>query len=110
MTADSGYLRHLYDIILSRRHASPDESYVAKLFARGRERMAQKVGEEAVETALAAVASKQQALISESADLVFHLLILWADMGVTPEDIIAEMQRREGIPGLDEKSSRRKDH
>lgn len=107
MSADAGYLNHLYDIVLSRRGAEVGESYVATLFSKGREKIAQKVGEEAVETAIAAVSQKRQELINESADLLFHLLVLWADAGVAPEDVLSEMQRREGTSGLTEKAGRK---
>lgn len=107
MSLDREYLRHLYDIVLSRKNASPDESYIAKLFAKGRIKIAQKVGEEGVELAIATLAEGKEQVIGESADLLFHMLILWADAGVTPEDVLQEMQRREGISGLDEKKKRK---
>lgn len=107
MTPDPGYLDHLYRIVLSRKGASPDESYIAKLFAKGRAKIAQKVGEEGVETAIAAVAQTNDDIINESADLLFHLLILWADAGIAPADVLYEMKRREGISGLDEKRKRK---
>lgn len=106
MTIDAGYLAHLYNVVLSRREASPSESYVAAMFEKGRSKIAQKVGEEGVETALAAVGEGRKELINESADLLFHLLILWAETGVTPEDILEEMKRREGTSGLKEKAYR----
>lgn len=106
--SDAGYLNHLYAIVESRRNVSPDESYIAKLFAKGRRKIAQKVGEEGVETALAAVAETREDVISESADLMFHLLVLWAECGITPDEVMAEMQKREGISGLDEKKSRQR--
>lgn len=104
---DAGYLAHLYNVVQSRRDASPEESYVAKMFARGRNKMAQKVGEEAVEVAIAAVGEGKKEVVGESADLLFHLLVLWAETDVTPQEVLAEMQRREGISGLDEKKNRR---
>lgn len=107
MTADAGYLNHLYAIVESRKGASPKESYIGKLFSKGRAKMAQKVGEEGVEVAIAAVAQGREDVINESADLLFHMLILWADAGIRPEDVLAEMQRREGISGLDEKAKRK---
>lgn len=108
MKPDADYLNHLFSIVQSRKTASPEKSYIAKLFGKGRLKIAQKVGEEGVETALAAVAEDKNALVGESADLLFHLLILWADAGVTPGDVLAEMKRREGISGLDEKAARKK--
>lgn len=100
-------LENLYDVIQERRnHGDPASSYVAKITAKGRKKIAQKVGEEAVETVIAGVGSKPEKLVSESADLLFHLLILWADAGVTPDDIAEELGRRDGTSGIDEKASR----
>ena len=100
-------LERLYATIEARRGADPDASYVARLTAKGRAKIAQKVGEEAVETVIAACADDTRALIGESADLLFHLAVLWADAGITPADIAAELQRREGTSGLAEKAARR---
>lgn len=102
-----GYLDHLFAIVESRKKASPDESYIARIFAKGRRKIAQKVGEEGVETALAAVGETRADVISESADLLFHMLILWAECDIRPQDVLNEMQRREGISGLDEKKQRK---
>jgi len=96
-------LHHLEQTIRQRRTADPTVSYVAKLAAKGRAKIAQKVGEEAVETALAALSGDKRELASESADLLFHLMILWADGGLSPSDVYAELTRREGISGLDAK-------
>ncbi len=90
----SDTLNELYKIICARRTADKNISYVAKIFAKGRKKIAQKVGEEAVETVVAALAEGKQELIEESSDLLFHLLILWADCGVTPQEIILELERR----------------
>jgi len=109
VTVDPGYLAHLYDVVMERRNAAPDQSYVAALFAKGKSRIAQKVGEEAVETAIAAVSESREALISESADLLFHMLILWADAGIRPEDVLQALQQREGTSGLAEKRNRSSD-
>ena len=100
-------LETLYATILARRAGGSDASYVAKLTAKGRAKIAQKVGEEAVETVIAAVADDRAAIISESADLLFHLAVLWADSGVTPANIAAELDRRQGVSGLDEKAARK---
>lgn len=86
--------------------ADPEVSYVAKMARRGRRKMAQKVGEEAVEVAIAAVSQDKEKLISESSDLIFHLMVLWQDAGVTLDDIADEFERREGRSGLAEKKSR----
>jgi len=90
----SNTLNDLYKIILSRKTADKTVSYVAKISAKGRKKIAQKVGEEAVETVIAALAEGKEELVSESADLLFHLLILWADCGVTPAEVMAELERR----------------
>ncbi len=100
-------LDRLYTLIVSRKGGDPATSHTAKLFARGRAKIAQKLGEEAVETVLAAAALRDNdEVVGESADLIFHLLVLWADCGVTPEEVWAELQRREGRSGVDEKKSR----
>ena len=92
--------------IRARRGADPAASYTAKLFARGRGKIAQKVGEEAVETVIAALTEDRIALIGEATDLVFHLLVLLADCDVSLDDIRAEIRQREGISGIDEKAAR----
>jgi len=98
----------LFAVIESRKGADPDTSYTAKLFAKGRKKIAQKVGEEAVETALAAVSETPAAVAAESADLLYHLLVLWAETGVAPGDVWAELNRRAGVSGIEEKNSRKK--
>lgn len=99
-------LNTLFATIQSRKSADPATSYVASLFAKGQKKIAQKVAEEAIETALAAGFGRKDELIAESADLIFHLAILWADSGITPEDVAAELKRREGTSGHDEKRAR----
>lgn len=91
-----------------RREGDADASYVAKLAAKGRGKICQKLGEEAVETIVDAMAGKKNGVVGESADLLFHLLMLWADMGVEPADVAAELQRREGTSGIEEKKNRKK--
>ena len=91
--------------IRSRRDADAGTSYVASLFAKGRPKIAQKVGEEATETVIAALAQPDK-LVSEAADLVFHLLVLLADAGLTLDQVRAELARREGTSGHDEKAAR----
>ena len=108
MTTTSKDLDALFEVIASRRGDDPESSYTAKLFARGRPKIAQKLGEEAVETVIAALAEGPQALISESADLLYHLLVLWADCGVKPEAVWVELANRKGVSGLDEKKARKK--
>jgi phosphoribosyl-ATP pyrophosphohydrolase len=92
--------------IIERRAADPGSSYVAKLTAKGRAKMAQKLGEEAVETVIAAVADDRTEMVGEAADLMFHLAMLLADMGLSFDDIRAELARREGVSGIDEKAKR----
>lgn len=104
---DAGYLKHLYAIVESRKGAAASESYIASLYHKGRKKIAQKLGEEAVETAIAATADDRAEIINESADLIFHWLILLADAGITPEEVFLEMKRREGVSGLTEKAGRK---
>jgi phosphoribosyl-ATP pyrophosphohydrolase len=103
-----GELARLFALIQSRRGADPASSYTARLFAAGRAKIAAKVGEEATETVIAGVAETPDRLTSESADLLYHLLVLWADAGIAPADVLAELARRESQSGLAEKASRRK--
>ena len=100
-------LEKLYTTIEARKGADKSVSYVAKLFHKGTLKIAQKVGEEAVETVIAAIAEDKQALVNESADLIFHLLILLADRGVKINEIVDELDRRMGLSGLDEKALRK---
>jgi len=102
----------LFDLeqtIRQRRQADSSQSYVAKLTARGRGKIAQKVGEEAVETVIAAMASDREGAIGESADLLFHLLVLLADLDISLDDVLDELDRREGVSGIAEKASRKTD-
>ena len=105
--ADS--LDALETIIRERRGGDPATSYVAKLTAKGRAKIAQKLGEEATEAVIAAIQDDRDALKGEAADLVFHLLVLLADAGLSLDDVRAELARREGVSGLDEKASRHAD-
>ncbi len=104
---DDRVLARLYATILARKGADPAQSYTAKLLAEGTEKIAKKLGEEAVETALAAAGGDPKRIAAESADLLYHLLVLWANAGVTPEDVWAELSRREGLSGIAEKQGRR---
>lgn len=103
----SDSLSRLETIIRARRTADPATSYVAKLSAAGRAKIAQKVGEEAVETVIAAMAGDPTKLTAEAADLIFHLLLLLAEGGVSLAEVIAELDRREGVSGLVEKAARK---
>lgn len=100
-------LDKLYAVILERRKASPDESYVAKRFKQGKGKIAQKFGEESVETIIAALEDDKEEIINESADMLFHWLLLLAISGVKPEQVAAELEKRSGISGLDEKALRK---
>lgn len=96
----------LFAVIESRKGCDPETSYTAKLFAKGRLKIAQKLGEEAVETALAAAAQGSEQVASESADLLYHLLVLWAETGVKPADVWLKLAERKGRSGIEEKASR----
>lgn len=98
-------LDRLEATIRARRGADPAGSYTASLFARGRPKIAQKLGEEAVETVIAAMAQPDK-LVSEAADLVFHLIVLLSDAGLGLDDVRAELARRDGVSGHDEKAAR----
>ncbi len=93
--------------VAARRGGDPAESYVARLTAKGRAKIAQKLGEEAVETVIAAMGADRAALVGEATDLIFHLAVLLADAGLSFDDLRAELTRREGVSGLAEKASRR---
>ena len=97
----------LYAVIEGRRGADPDSSYTAQLLAKGTGKIAEKVGEEAVETVVAALNEGPDALASESADLIYHLCVLWADAGIRPEDVWAILAERQGMSGLTEKANRK---
>jgi phosphoribosyl-ATP pyrophosphohydrolase len=101
-------LERLFSVIESRKGADPASSYTAKLLAEGKGRIAKKLGEEATETVIAAAAGTPAAVARESADLLYHLLVLWAAAGVNPADVWAELARREGTSGLAEKAARPK--
>ncbi|BBD99029.1 phosphoribosyl-ATP diphosphatase [Sphingobium amiense] len=102
-------LHQLEATIRDRRSADPASSYVAKMAHKGRAKIAQKVGEEAVETVIAAMAGHRDEVVGESADLLFHLLLLLADMDVPFDAVLDELERREGISGIAEKAARPKD-
>lgn len=99
-------LARLEATIAARRNADPASSYVASLFAKGRPKIARKLGEEAVETIVAALAEDKAALVGEAADTVFHLMVLLADADVPLRDVLAELDRREGTSGIAEKAAR----
>jgi len=99
-------LARLEEVIRARRQADAGSSYVASLFAKGREKIAQKLGEEATETIIAALSETPEKLTSEAADLLFHLAILLAEAGLSLDDVLAELERREGVSGHAEKAAR----
>ena len=100
-------LDRVWKIIEERRNADPEKSHTARLFARGRKKIAQKFGEEAVEAVIEGARGDAESLVLESADVLYHLMVLWAASHITPDDIAAELARREGISGIDEKKSRK---
>jgi phosphoribosyl-ATP pyrophosphohydrolase len=106
MAGDDDIIQRLYDTIASRKTADPGSSYTARLLHEGRARIAKKMGEEAVETAIAAVGNDSDAVVAESADLIYHLLVLWADCGIAPAEVWKKLAAREGASGLAEKASR----
>jgi phosphoribosyl-ATP pyrophosphohydrolase len=101
----------VFDRLIARislnRFADPSTSYVAKMTAKGRAKIAQKVGEEAVETVIAAMGKDRGEIVGEATDLMFHLALLLVDAGLSFDDIRAELERREGVSGLAEKASRK---
>ncbi len=99
-------LSRLEATIRTRRAADPSTSYVASLTAKGRAKMAQKLGEDAVETVIAAMADDRAEMVGEGADLLFHFAVLLADMDLGFADILGELDRREGVSGITEKASR----
>lgn len=100
-------LDRLYVVIDSRKGADPDTSYTARLFARGRQQIAKKLGEEAVEALIEGIRGDRPKLVGESADMLYHLLTLWAATGVKPKAVWTELARREGLSGIAEKASRK---
>lgn len=104
--ASAAILDELYALIESRKGADPATSYTAKLFSKGRAHVAKKFGEEAVEAVIAATGQQKADLIAESADVLYHLLVLWADCDVSPAEVFAEIEKRKGVSGLDEKRRR----
>ena len=100
-------LHDLQEIIDARAASGGEASYTRKLLNKGSEHCAKKFGEEAVETVLAAVSGDKPHLAAESADALYHLLVLWAAAGITPEDVYAALKAREGQSGLSEKAARK---
>jgi phosphoribosyl-ATP pyrophosphohydrolase len=97
----------LFDTLKARKGADPEKSYTAKLFSRGRGKIAQKLGEEAVETVIAALSETPDHVVGESADLLYHLLVLWAECGIEPDQVWKELEGRIGTSGIEEKNARK---
>jgi len=99
-------LDRLWSVVVSRRTADPAVSHSARLLSRGTAKVAQKFGEEAVECVIEAVAGNREAVVAESADVLYHLIVLWVSTEVSPDEVWAELKRREGVSGIAEKASR----
>ena len=102
-------MQRLTETLEARKRASPESSYVAKLFSKGEDAILKKVGEEAMEVILAGKAGDKTHLVYETADLWFHCMVLLAQHGVSAADVLNELARREGLSGIAEKASRKKD-
>jgi phosphoribosyl-ATP pyrophosphohydrolase len=100
-------LDRLFRTIQGRKRAKPETSWTASLFAQGVPKIAQKTGEEAIETVIAAMAGDKKQIAAESADLLYHLLVLWAATGVKPKDVWAALEKREGVSGIAERADRK---
>lgn len=105
--SDSDILQRLFALANERKSADPSSSYVAKLHGKGIGKIAQKVGEEGLETALAAVSEGRDSVIAESADLLFHLTVLWSHLDISLDEVMQALEGREGTSGLAEKAARR---
>ena len=105
---DGRVLDALFEVIAGRKGADPESSYTAKLFEDGLEAIADKVGEEAAETVEAGLSDRPDSLAAESADLLYHLLVLWAASGLSPSEVWAVLEARRGTSGLAEKAARGK--
>ena len=103
----SDVLNRLAELLEARKSADPQSSYVAKLYAKGMDGILKKVGEEATETVMAAKDGDPQKIIYETADLWFHCMVMLAQAGLKPQDVLDELARREGLSGLEEKANRK---
>jgi phosphoribosyl-ATP pyrophosphohydrolase len=102
MTTSNDTLARLAAVIEARRNGDPDKSYVARLFHKGTDAILKKVGEEVTEVVMAAKDGQRDKIVGETADLWFHSMIALAQFGLTPADVLAELERREGLSGLEE--------
>jgi phosphoribosyl-ATP pyrophosphohydrolase len=105
-SGQSEVLDRLWNLVMQRRGADPSISHSARLLSRGTPKVAQKFGEEAVECLIEAVAGNKSLLIGESADVLYHLIVLWVACDVRPDEVWAELERREGVSGIAEKAAR----
>ncbi len=105
---EKNVLEKLYAVLVERKKFPPEKSYVASLYAKGTAKICEKIIEEAAETVAEAVKGDRERLKEESADLLFHLLVLWADQGVKPDEIMQVLEKRSGTSGHEEKASRGK--
>jgi phosphoribosyl-ATP pyrophosphohydrolase len=105
-TETAAVLDRLWSVVMTRREADPTISHSARLLSRGTAKVAQKFGEEAVECLIEAVAGNREALIAESADVLYHLLVMWVNAGIRADAVWAELARREGFSGIAEKTGR----
>jgi len=103
----SDILVQLADVLEERKQAEPESSYVAKLYDKGLDEILKKIGEEATETVMAAKDGDKDKIIYETADLWFHTMVLLAQQGLKPDDVLNELARRFGLSGLEEKASRK---
>ena len=105
----SGVLERLAVVVESRKNADASSSYVARLLSQGEDAILKKIGEEAIETVMAGKDGELRRIVAETADLWFHCVIMLAHYGLSPADVLAELSRREGISGIDEKAARKQD-
>jgi phosphoribosyl-ATP pyrophosphohydrolase len=107
MSSSNDTLARLAQVIDMRRGGDPDKSYVARLFSKGSDAILKKIGEEATETVMAGKEGDRQKVVYEVADLWFHSMLLLAQFGLNPADVLAELERREGLSGLEEFAARK---
>ncbi|WP_153109623.1 phosphoribosyl-ATP diphosphatase [Propionivibrio limicola] len=106
--SDQDILHRLAETLATRRHADPETSYTAKLFAKGPDSILKKIGEECAELIMAAKDGKRLNIVYESTDVLYHMMVLLAFYGIGIDDVLQELRRREGVSGIEEKNSRTK--
>lgn len=104
----SDVLKELTDVLVERKQADPDSSYVASLYGKGLNAILKKIGEESAETIIAAKDGNKSDIVYETADLWFHTLVMLVEQGIDPQDVLKELERRFGLSGIEEKASRKK--